>query len=94
MPQARASQKPLREAAKDWVYDLSDGMVFRVSDVYRFLAEHHRHLCEARGDAKYEPQYKNDARWAVHDAKGEREIAPTSRWGEYRRTRTPRSLAT
>lgn len=94
MTQARASQKPLREAAKDWIYGLSDGVIFHLSELYRFLVEHHPPLCEARGDARHEPQYKNDARWAVYDAEGEREIAPTSRWGEYRRTRTPRSLAT
>jgi hypothetical protein len=61
MPQPRASQKPLREAAKDWIYDLSDGVILHLSELCRFLVEHYPRLCEARGDAQHEPQYKNDA---------------------------------
>jgi len=87
MPKAPASQKPLREAAKDWIYVLSDGVIFHLSELYRFLVEHHRRLCEARGHATHEPQYRNDARWAVQDLEREREIPPTGRRGEYRRTR-------
>jgi len=87
MAQARARQKPLREAAKNWIFGLAADTVFHLSELYRFLIRSFRDLCEARGHATHEPQYRNDARWAVQDLEQEREIAPTGRRGEYRRTR-------
>ncbi len=85
MNRNRASQRPLREAGRDWIYALSLGKVFHVSELYQFLETNYADLCQARGDAALEPQYKNDARWAVQDVEREGGIEPTGTRGEYRR---------
>ena len=60
----------LRDAVYGWIKSLPDGTIFRHSDTYRFLETHFDRECSQRGDAKREPRYKNDARWAVQDALG------------------------
>lgn len=60
----------LREAAYGWINNLAHGAHFEHEDIYRFLETDFPDECSQRGDAKMEPRYKNDARWAVQDALG------------------------
>jgi hypothetical protein len=75
----------LRESSLGWIRSLPRARVFDLSEIYRFLEYSFPDECNGRGDAKMEPRCRNDARWAVFDAKRERLIAPTGRRGEYRR---------
>ncbi len=86
MNRNRASQMPIREAARGWIYALPPGKVFHISELYQFLERTMPALCEARGDAALGPQYKNDARWAVKDVATEGGIEPMGTRGEYHRS--------
>jgi len=63
-------QTELREACCHWMESLSCGREFEHADTYHFLETNFAAECDQRGDAKSEPRYKNDARWAVQDALG------------------------
>jgi hypothetical protein len=52
-----------------WIAALPDGKIFYSQDVYRFLEENFLAEYRKRGDTSNEPRYRNDARWAVRDAK-------------------------
>jgi hypothetical protein len=60
----------LREASYIWIERLPHGNEFEHTDTYHFLETNFDAECSQRGDAKSEPRYKNDARWAVQDALG------------------------
>jgi hypothetical protein len=60
----------LRDGAYGWIKSLQRGSEFEHADTYRFLETNFAAECNQRGDAKSEPRYKNDARWAVQDALG------------------------
>ncbi len=76
----------LREAALNWIRALPSGRIFRNEELYRLLEQHFTEECATRGDAAREPRYKNDARWAVQDAKRKEKIVKeTGRTGEFKR---------
>src|SRR5260370_1312131 len=54
MKRNRASQRPLREAARDWIYALRLGTIFHVSELYQFLEKNYADLCEVRGQRDYD----------------------------------------
>jgi hypothetical protein len=60
----------LRDASYGWFESLPRGSEFEHVDTYHFLEINFAAECNQRGDAKSEPRYKNDARWAVQDALG------------------------
>ena len=73
----------LRDAAYKWVEALQHGAFFEHGNVYHFLKESFAEECSQRGDAAKEPRYKNDARWAVQDAKRDKLITPTNTRGRF-----------
>jgi hypothetical protein len=75
----------LHDAALRWIRGLPRGRLFTNEDLYRVLERDFGDECSPRGDAATEPRYKNDARWAVQDAKIEKIVRPGSHRGEYRR---------
>lgn len=76
----------LREAALNWIRSLPHGREFDNQDLYTLLENNYPDECSHRGDAANEPRYKNDARWAVQDAKNnERIIGETGIRGRFRR---------
>ncbi len=74
----------LREAVYNWIEGLPHGVVFAHEDAYHFLEENFGQEISQRGDAAKEPRYKNDARWAAHDAKHNKLMKPTKR-GRFQR---------
>jgi len=75
----------LREEAHNWIKALPKGSIFYSKDVYRFLEENFPTECSKRGDTSNEPRYRNDARWAVRDAKDEKIVESTNQRARYRR---------
>lgn len=75
----------LHEAAFKWIEVLQSGAVFRHGEVYRFLEENFAGECIERGSAPREPRYKNDARWAVQDAKRAGLVKTTKERGCFQR---------
>lgn len=78
-------QTELREAAYEWIKELNQNVIFSHDKIYRFLEENFALECSQRGDAANEPRYKNDARWAVQDAKRDNLVTPTATRGQFRR---------
>jgi hypothetical protein len=79
----------LQDAAYGWIKRLPRDSEFRNADVYSFLEKRFPAECRQRGDAKSEPRYKNDGRWAVEKALGkkgsEHRIAERIARGHFRR---------
>ncbi len=75
----------LREAAYGWMKSLSSGSYFNHADTYGFLETNFAKECSERGDADREPRYKNDARWAVHDALRDKIIKKSGILGRFQR---------
>jgi hypothetical protein len=75
----------LRDAAYGYIKTLPVGRIIGHADLYRFLEENFSKECSQRGDAAKEPRYKNDARWAVMDAKRDR-LLNTLSLGKFQRT--------
>jgi hypothetical protein len=75
----------LREAAYGWIKGLPSGRSFNHGETYLFLETNFANECDQRGDAAKEPRYKNDARWAVQDAKRDKLIKLSSTRGQFER---------
>jgi hypothetical protein len=59
----------LREAALNYIRNPPIGRVFTNQELYRVLEKDFPEECRIRGDAAHEERFRNDARWAVQDAK-------------------------
>jgi hypothetical protein len=75
----------LREATYQWIEALPKGTLFYSEQLYRFLEENFPNECNKRGDTSNEPRYRNDARWAVRDAKDRKIAKSTNKRGKYQR---------
>jgi hypothetical protein len=75
----------LREAALSYIRSLPKGTIFENNDLYKFLQKHHADECRIRGDAANEERFRNDARWAVQDAKREKLVTDTGNRGQHQR---------
>jgi hypothetical protein len=75
----------LREAALNYIRTLPVGRVFTNQDLYTVLEKDFPQECRTRGDAAHEERYRNDARWAVQDAKRARIAKDTGKTGEHQR---------
>jgi hypothetical protein len=75
----------LREVAYNTIRALQRGSILRHQELYRLLEKDFAKDCALRGDAAKEPRYRNDARWAVQDAKRDKLIEPTNERGQFRR---------
>ena len=73
----------LRAAAFSWIEQLPKGKIFTSDDLYRFLERNFPDECKLRGDTSNEPRYRNDARWAVRDAKDRKIVRSTSKRARY-----------
>jgi len=76
----------LRDLAYEYILRMPSGRIFGHAEIYKYLETNFPGKCQERGDAKLEPRYQNDARWAVFDAKsnGYADWASKDR-GTYRR---------
>jgi hypothetical protein len=68
----------LREAAFGWIVELRPGTIFYSDEIYHFLEENFPTECKKRGDTSNEPRCRNDARWAVRDAKDKKIVESTN----------------
>jgi hypothetical protein len=59
----------LRKPSYRWIVALPKDKEFETNDIYKFLETDYAAQVKLRGDAGFEPRYKNDARWAIYDAK-------------------------
>jgi hypothetical protein len=75
----------LREAALGYIRMLPSGTVFDNKELYRFLEENFPQECRIRGDAQREERFRNDARWAVQDAKRDKIAKDTGKTGQHQR---------
>jgi hypothetical protein len=82
---AMLKETELREATYQWIEALPKGTIFSSEQMYRFPEENFPIECGKRGDTSNEPRYRNDARWAVRDAKDRRIAESTSRRAQYKR---------
>jgi hypothetical protein len=62
-------QTRLRDHAREWIARLPVDTVFTNVELYDFLAQNYPRECRARGDAKNEPRFHTDARWAIQDSR-------------------------
>lgn len=72
--------------ARQWIERQPIGTTFSLDQMYRYLFINFPEECTARGDASAEPQWKNDARWAIDDLLRAKIIKPVPRRrGSYQR---------
>jgi hypothetical protein len=81
----------LREIALDWIKKLPSGRKFSPSDIYRYLETEHPDKVRAQPIKGQEPGHKNDARWAIRDAKDAGLIVSAQR-DEWERTQDVEAL--
>jgi hypothetical protein len=53
--------------SKEWIAKLPVGKIFSPPDIYQFLESNYPEKVSARGSARNEPRYWNDARWAIKE---------------------------
>jgi putative addiction module CopG family antidote len=75
----------LRAAALEWIRGLQKGRVFSNEEMYAYLQKSYGTECNIRGRAEREPRFRNDARWAVQDAKRAQLAQDTGRPGQHQR---------
>lgn len=75
----------LRAAALQWIRDLQKGRIFSNEEMYAFLERNYAAECKVRGRAEREPRFRNDARWAVQDAKRAKLAQDTGKLGQHQR---------
>jgi putative addiction module CopG family antidote len=75
----------LRAAAFEWIRDLQKGRIFSNEEMYHFLETHYSSECQVRGSAAREPRFRNDARWAIQDAKRAKLAQDTGKSGQHQR---------
>jgi len=75
----------LREASYNWIVALPKGTIFYSEDIYHFLEQNYPAECSKRGYTSNEARYRNDARWAVRDAKDRKFVQSTNQRAKYQR---------